>query len=146
MLSVIREMETTCEIKAKLANLSEKQDMCVCKIHLLTALRQCALLSSSKASTVTVAKLADSISKLHQNYSQYEKKLYKLKSRRAVGEAKIDHLAAKLNPRLEYNHLYARSSSFYLSPIAEGTEVDLDEFCQGIFPSETNASLTAVKV
>ena len=139
-------METICEIKAKLANLSEKQDMCVHKFQLFTALRDCALLSSSKASAVTAAKLGYSIDKLHRDYIQYKKKLYKLKSRRAVGETKIDHLAVKLNPRLEYTHLYPRHSSFYLSPIPEETEVDLDEFRQGIFSSETNESLTALKV
>ena len=144
--SAIDEMETVCEIKAILASLSEKQDMCVYKIKLFTALRDCALLSSSKASAVTATKLGDFINKLQQQYIQYEKRLYNLKSRRAVGEAKVDHLAIKLNPKLEYTHLYARRSSFYLSPIPEETEVDLDKFYQDVFPSETNESLTAVMV
>ena len=129
------------EIKAELELVNDRQDSCANKLQLLTALRNCALQNPNRAGRVS--NLDARIEKLKKSYCLYEKKLYKLKGERAVGEAMADHYAAKLNPKLKYTDIYSVKNSYYLSPIPEENEVDLQEFVSGDFPGENNSSLAA---
>ena len=72
------------------------------------------------------AKVNASINKLTKIYRHYERKLYTATKKRAQSSATADHFLFKLNPNLKYINLYMNHSSFYLRPIPEESQVELE--------------------
>ena len=136
MLNEIQELST---IQEKLWKLQEHQNDRHNNLLLLTAVRARTASVSRKAS-----KLSVSIKKLRKAYRKNERRLYKAKAERAVCVAKVDHYLIKLYPSVRYTDIYIRRQSFYLSPIPEESELDMEEYELGTFPSDTNSSLAAI--
>ena len=90
------------------------------EMKLLIALKTSAL--QTPKSVHRISKLNTSLEKLSKTYNQYEKELYAVKRRRAIGEAKVDYFLTKLNPGLKYSDIYANYNSLYLFPIPEESE------------------------
>lgn len=111
------------------------------ELELLLALKRGALQNPHTARKAS--KLSATIRKLQKAYSHNERELYKLKRERAIGDARVDRFASKIN-KVEYADIYATCYSSYLSPIPEENEADLKEYELGVFPSETNTSLAAL--
>ena len=132
----IKELSTCHE---KVQKLQEHQNDRHNHLHVLLSVKARTASASRKAS-----KLTKSINKLYKAYRKHERKLCKTRAERAVCVAKVDHYLTKLYPAIRYTDIYARRQSFYLSPIPEENELDLEEYELGIFPSETNTSLAAV--
>lgn len=77
-------------------------------------------------------------------YGQVELCLKVAKSKLALGQAKFDHLYAKLAPEWNFTNKYtSKRNCCYLSPIPEESEDDLQEYDSDIFPSESNTNLAA---
>ena len=136
MVNEIQELST---IEEKLQRLQEHQNDRQNNLLLLMTVRARAASVSRKASKLNV-----SIKKLHKAYRKHERRLYKARAERAVCEANVDRYLTKLYPAVGYTDIYARRQSFYLSPIPEESELDLEEYELDIFPSEMNTSLAAV--
>jgi hypothetical protein len=136
MANEIQELST---VKEKLQRLQEHQNDRHNSLLFLTTVRGRTASASRKAS-----KLNKSIKKVSKAYRKYEKRLCKERAKRAVSVAKVDHYITKLYPAVRYTDIYTRRQSFYLSPIPEESELDLEEYELGIFPSETNTSLAAI--
>lgn len=136
---MVNETEELSTIKEKLQRLQDHQNDRHDNLVLLMSVRARTPSASRKAS-----KLNASIKKLNKAYKKNEKRLHKQRAKRAVCVAKVDRYLTKLYPAVRYTDIYASRQSFYLSPIPEETELDMEEYELGIFPSETNASLAAV--
>ena len=136
MLNEIQEL-SACHEKVK--RLQEHQNDRHNHLHVLLSVRARTASASQKAS-----KLTKSINKLYKAYRKHERKLCKTRAERAICVAKVDHYLTKLYPAVRYTDIYASRQSFYLSPIPEESELDLEEYELGTFPSETNTSLAAV--
>ena len=136
MLDGIQELST---LKGRLERLQVYQENRQNELALLTTVKTRTAHASRKAS-----QLKTSIKKLNKAYRKSERKLYKLRARRAAYVANVDRCISKLYPTVKYSDIYAARQSFYLSPIPEESELDLEEYELGIFPSETNTSLAAI--
>ena len=136
MLNEIKELSTCHE---KVQKLQEHQNDRHNNLHVLLSVKARTASASRKA-----FKLTKSINKLYKAYRKHERKLCTARAERAVCVAKVDRYLTKLYPSVRYTDIYARRQSFYLSPIPEESELDLEEYKLGIFPSETNTSLAAV--
>ena len=121
----IRSLQEVSTFKDELKALERSQEEHEMEIKLLMALKTSALQSPQSARRIS--KLNASIKKLDKTYCQYEKELYLVKGRRAIGEAKVDYFLTKLNPGLKYNDIYANNNSFYLSPIPEESDEQIIE-------------------
>lgn len=136
MVNEIQELST---IQKKLKKLQEHQNDCHNDLLLLKAVRARTASVSRKASKLNV-----SIKKLHKAYRKDERRLYKVRAERAVCVANVDRFLTKLYPAVKYTDIYSKRHSFYLSPIPEESDTDVEEYEMGIFPSEINTSLAAV--
>ena len=136
MVNEIQELST---VQEKLQRLQEHQNDRHNDLLLLKAVRARTASVSQKASKLNVF-----IKKLHKAYRKNERRLYKVRAERAVCVANVDCFLTKLYPAVKYTDIYAKRQSFYLSPIPEESDADLEEYELGIFPSETNTSLAAV--
>ena len=97
------------------------------ELKLLEALKISALQSPQAESARRLTKLNASVEKLSKTYNQYEKELYAVKGKRAIGEAKVDYFLMKLTPGMKYSDIYANNNSFYLFPIPEEDEEHVEE-------------------
>ena len=97
------------------------------ELKLLEALKISALQSPQAESAHRLTKLNASVEKLSKTYNQYEKELYVVKGKRAIGEAKVDYFLMKLTPGMKYSDIYANNNSFYLFPIPEEDEEYVEE-------------------
>lgn len=111
--------------KDELKALEQSQEEHEMELKLLMALKTSALQSPQSARRL--AKLNASIEKLSKTYNKYEKELYMVKEKRAIGEAKVNYFLTKLNPGLEYSDIYANNNSFYLFPIPEESDGQIVE-------------------
>ena len=136
MVNEIQELST---IQEKLQRLQEHQNDHHNNLLLLMTVRARTASVSQKASKLNV-----SIKKLHKAYRKHKRRLYKARAERAICVANVDRYLTKLYPAVRYTDIYARRQSFYLSPIPEESELDLEEYELDLFPSEMNSSLAAV--
>ena len=72
-------------------------------------------------------KLNVAIKKLNKKYTQDAVELYRMAGERAITEARVDHFLMKLKPKMSYASIYQSNSSYYLRPIAEESETELEE-------------------
>ena len=68
--------------------------------------------------------------KLMSKYTQDAVEQYRMSSERAVTEAKIDLFMMKLKPAVKYTDIYKDRESYYLRPIAEESESELEAVSQ----------------
>ena len=134
-------MREVAQITDKLELHKECREEQESELELLLALKRGALQNPHTARKAS--KLSATIRKLQKAYSHNERELYKLKRERAIGDARVDRFASKIN-KVEYADIYATCYSSYLSPIPEESEADLREYKLGVFPSETNTSPAAL--
>ena len=71
-------------------------------------------------------KLNRATKKLMSKYTQDAVEQYRMSSERAVTEAKIDLFMMKLKPAVKYTDIYKDRESYYLRPIAEESESELE--------------------
>ena len=143
-MCVLRGLQEVAQIRDQLETLKECREEQENELELLTSLKTSALQNPHTARKAS--NLSTAIKNLQKAYSQNQKQLYKLKRERSISEAKVDRFVSKLNQGMEYVELYATCNSVYLSPIPEESDVDLEEYELGVFPSDTNTSLAAVTV
>ena len=73
------------------------------------------------------AKLRLAIKKLNRVYRRDAIELYRMAGERAITEAKVDSFLMKLKPKLKYTDIYVSNNSYYLSPITEERETELED-------------------
>ena len=123
-MHAIRSLQEVSTFKDELTALQQSQEENEMELKLLMALKTSAL--QSPQSVPRLSKLNASIEKLSKTYCQYERDMYMLKGRRAIGEAKVDYFLTKFTPELTYTDIYANNNSFYLSPIPEESDEQID--------------------
>lgn len=112
-------------LKKKVKFLEDLQKRHMMELKLLSALRISA--TTSPRDTELEARVNASIEKLSNTHRRFERKLYKTKRKRAIAEAKLDLYLIKLSPKLKYTDIHAKNDSFYLSPIQEESEAELEQ-------------------